>query len=233
MISIAFTSYNRTELLYEAISPFLQDDRVTEIVISDDCSTPELYQTIVWQYKTIDKVKIFRNQVNHDCYLNKKMAIERCTGEWVAILDSDNVFERTYVDRLETLVKAGLNSRTVYQPEFAKPHFNFRHLSGVSLNKGNIASWIDNGNTGTMLNAFNYFMNRAEYLKVFDHDMNPVTSDSIYHNYRWLNAGNSIYVVPGLEYSHRVHSGSHYQNNVRKTPPMLHEDIMQRLREMK
>jgi len=232
-ISICFTHWNRVEMLYDAIRPFLQDSRVTEIVISDDASHLELYNTMYWQYASVDKVKIFRNNNNIDCYHNKAKAIELATNEWVCILDSDNLFNKEFVDRLENLWVAGLNEKTVYQPEFAKPHFDFRHLAGVNLNKGNVANYIHDDRTQTCLNAFNYFVNRAEYLKVFDPDMKPVTSDSIYHNYRWLDAGNSIYIVPGLSYQHRVHNGSHYQQNVRRTPDGLHESIIEKLKAMK
>lgn len=232
-ISACFTNFNRTDLLYNAIQPFVDDDRISEIVISDDCSHLEFYNTVYWQFASINKVKIFRNETNVDCYKNKQLAIERATNEWVIILDSDNLFTKEYIDRIENLWVAGLNDKTVYQPEFAKPHFDFRHIAGVNLNKGNVANYIHDGRTQTMLNAFNYFVNRAEYLRVFDPDIRPVTSDSIYHNYRWLNAGNSIYVVPGLQYQHTVHNGSHYQMNVRATPQGLHESILQKLREMK
>ena len=79
----------------------------------------------------------------------------------------------------------------------------------------------------------NYLVNREEYLRVFDNDIRPVTSDSIYQNYRWIEAGNMIYVVPDFQYDHRVHDGSHYRQNVRRTPSHLHDDIVNRLKQMK
>ena len=232
-ITAAFTNFNRTDLLYNAIQPFIDNDRISEIVISDDCSHMEFYNTVYWQFASVDKVKIFRNETNVDCYLNKKLAIERATNEWVLILDSDNLFSKEYIDRLENLWVAGLNDRTVYQPEFAKPHFDFRHIAGVNLTRGNIANYIHDGRTQTMLNAMNYFVNREQYLKVFDPNIDPVTSDSLYQNHNWLAAGNSIYVVPGLQYEHRVHSGSHYQQNVRRTAHGFHESIIDNLKRMK
>jgi hypothetical protein len=233
VISVCFTSFNRTELLYEAVKPFIYDDRITEIVISDDASQIDLYNTIYWQFKTIDKIKLYRNETTLDCYLNKRKAIELAKNEWIALLDSDNIFNKEYIDRIENLMSAGLNDRTIYQPSFAKPHFNFAHLQGVNINRGNIAKWIEVGNTATMLNAMNYFVNRYEYLKVFDASIDPVTSDSIYQNYNWLNSGNSIYIVPGLEYEHRVHSGSHFQQNVKRTPNGLYDGIVEKLKQMK
>jgi hypothetical protein len=84
-----------------------------------------------------------------------------------------------------------------------------------------------------MLNAMNYFVHRDEYLRVWDGSIDPVTSDSLFQNYNWLKAGNEISVLPELEYEHRVHSGSHYQNNVRRTPRGFHESIIQKLKELR
>jgi glycosyltransferase involved in cell wall biosynthesis len=232
-ISICFTSFNRTEMLYEAVLPFINDSRISEIIISDDASQIELYNTLNWQYATIEKIKIHRNETNIDCYHNKAKAIELAANDWVAILDSDNIFTKEYIDRLENLWVAGLNDKTIYQPDFAKPHFDFRHIDGINLNKGNIAHFIRDDRTKTMLNAMNYFVNRYEYLKVFDRNINPVTSDSIYQNYQWLLHGNSIYIVPGFEYNHRIHEGSHYQNNVKRTPEGLHNGIIEKFKLMK
>lgn len=233
MISLCLTNYNRTDLLYDSFHQVIGDDRINEIVISDDCSQVELYNTVMWQFKSIDKVKVYRNEKNLDCYLNKRRAVELASNKWVILFDSDNLLTKEYIDRVENLMVAGLNEKTVYQPEFAKPHFNFSHLAGKSLTKNNISEWIDSGNTATMLNAMNYFVNRDEYLRIFDYSIDPVTSDSIYQNYNWLKSGNSIYIVPGLEYEHRVHNGSHYQQNLRRTPAHLHSEIIDKIRQLR
>lgn len=232
-LSICFTNYNRTGLLYEAVEPFLNDTRIKEIVISDDNSDHDTITAIWHHYQFASKVRVHRNEVNLDCYHNKAKAIERATGEWVCILDSDNIFSKEYIDRMENLFVAGLNPKQIYQPEFARPHFDFRHVSGKCITRQNVAELIDNSGTQTMLNAMNYLVNRQEYLRVFDNDIRPVTSDSIYQNYRWIEAGNMIYVVPDFQYDHRVHDGSHYRQNVRRTPSHLHDDIVNRLKQMK
>jgi glycosyltransferase involved in cell wall biosynthesis len=232
-ISLCLTNYNRTTLLYEAFNQVINDRRISEIIISDDCSNPEVWQSLQWQYNGIDKVKLHRNEKNLDCYFNKRKAIELANNEWVIIFDSDNIIDRKYLDRIENLWSSGLNVTTAYAPDFAKPHFSFKQISGTLINKQNVSSLVTFGNTATMLNAMNYFVNREQYLKVFDHYTDPVTSDSIYQNYRWLDAGNSIYVVPDLEYQHRVHEGSHYQNNVKRTPRGFHEEIINRLKAMR
>ena len=238
MISVCLTNFNRTQLLFEAIEKILSDDRVTEIVISDDCSRDDVYQSMMVYYKEWPKVNIFRNEVNLDCYHNKARSLELATNDWCILFDSDNVIDKNYIDRLEGLIEGGLNDKTVYAPSFAKPHFNFADIAGLNIDRTNIAVHINSDKTQTMLNAMNYFVNRHEYLKVFDPNIRPVTSDSIYQNCRWLEAGNSIYVVPGLEYYHRVNDhraeeGSHYAVNVRRTPSGLHENILNRLKNIR
>lgn len=236
-ISACFTTYQRTSLLYEAVTPFLSDERVNEIIISDDHSEERITAEIQKRYADNHKVKVHRNPKNLDCYHNKAKSIELATNEWVLILDSDNIFSRGFVDRIENLWVAGLNEKHIYQPEWAQPHFDFRYLSGKTIHRTNVAELVDDpekgSTTGTLLNAMNYFVNRSEYLRIFDPTMNPVTSDSIYQNYRWLNAGNWIYVVPDLWYGHRVHENSHYRQNIRNTPLGLNDSIIEKLKQMR
>lgn len=237
-ISVCLTNFNRSKLLFDAVANVLLDDRVNEIIISDDCSRDEIFNSVVWYFKEHPKVKIFKNDVNLDCYHNKARSLELATNDWCCLWDSDNIFGKDYIDRIENLFVAGLNERTAYAPSWAKPHFNFEQFAGVNISRANIAALVQNDKITTMLNAMNYFVNRHEYLKVFDPTIKPVTSDSIYQNTRWLEAGNSIYIVPGLQYEHRVnnHEGeepSHYGVNVRKTPNGLHESIINRLKLMR
>jgi glycosyltransferase involved in cell wall biosynthesis len=220
-------------MLYESVQQVLDDERVSEIVIVDDHSELNSYIDIGHQFKHYPKVKLFRNDFNIDCYRNKREAISKATNEWVIILDSDNIITKTYIDRIENLWIAGLNAKTVYQPSHAKPHFSFITYEGLLINKFNVSRHMVDSTFQTMLNAMNYFVNRDEYLKVWDGSVDPVTSDSIFQNYNWLKAGNNIYIVPGLEYEHRVHNGSHYQNNVRRTPSGFHNSIVQKIKDLK
>lgn len=233
MITAAFTNYNRTDLLFEAIAPFLADERISEIVISDDHSSDDVYQTVVWKYNGIDKVKIYRNETNLDCYRNKRQAVELATNEWVLLLDSDNIFSPEFIEVLFSQQK--WNTKWAYAPEWARPHFNFTQISRTALSKNNISTYLDKGSCSTMLNAMKYLVNRDEFLRVWglSGNVDPVTSDSLFQNYNWLKGGNSIYVVPGLQYDHRVHDGSHYQKNVRRTPSGFHDSIIEKLKNMR
>lgn len=232
MISLCLTTYNRTELLFDSFRQVINDDRVSEIIIVDDHSEQQIFHDVKWFTKDIPKVKLFRNDSNIDCYRNKKEAASKSSNEWLIIGDSDNIFTKAYIDRIESLFVSGLNQKTVYQPSFAKPHFNFTKYEGMIIDKFNVAKYMEDPTFQTMLNAMNYFVNRDEFLKVWDGSVDPVTSDSIFHNYNWLKAENKIYVVSELHYEHRVHEESHYRNNVRRTPRGFHEEIVRRINQL-
>jgi glycosyltransferase involved in cell wall biosynthesis len=238
MISVAIPTYNRVELLFESFAKVLDDPRVSEIVIVDDASDAHIWQEIneLWMFAH-PKIKLFRNEKNLDCYRNKREAVSKATNEWVILLDSDNVIGVDYLDAVMRYVDDS-NKDTIMQPSFAMPHFDFRSFSRQSFDHYNVAGNMVFTNFETMLNACNFVVNRDEYLRVWDGSVDPVTSDSIYFNYKWLEAGNSIYVVPGMHYEHRVNNHgkeakSHYMENHRRTKRGFHEDIVQRLKSMR
>jgi len=124
-----------------------------------------------------------------------------------------------------------MDDEIIYQPSFARPTFDFRAYSGEIINKYNIKDFIEKPMISTMFNAFNFCVNRKKYLEVFDPKIEPWTSDSEYFALKWLEAGNSYCVVPGLEYEHVIHDGSHYKEHHLKTGS-LHDEIQERLRRL-
>lgn len=233
MISLCITTFNRADLLLQSFEHVVNDERVSEIVIVDDASTNHYDGYVLGlQDRFIPKLKAFVNKQNLDCYRNKREAISKASNEWVIILDSDNIITKEYIDRIESLIVSGLTKNVIYQPSFAKPHFDFTKYEGLLITKHNVANYMDDPTFQTMLNAMNYFVNRDEYLKVWDGSVDPVTSDSIFQNYNWLKSGNAIYVVPELHYDHRVHDDSHYKKNVRRTPHHFHQDIVNKIKSM-
>lgn len=235
-ISICIPTYNRYEMTIEAIEKIMFDPRISEIIISDDCSIDGSYQELIHLFDLrknfigYDKVKLFQNNSNQDCYWNKRIAVESSTNEWCILLDSDNIIDTTYLDKLFAI--PDWSADTIYTPQFAKPHFDFRSFAGITLTKDNIKHHIDLPGLETCLNACNYFVNREEYLLCFDSSKDPVTSDSIFYCYNWLRSGNQIHILPGLEYEHRIGHPSHYTINQSRTPAGFHQDILNKLRNL-
>jgi len=230
MISIAITNFNRSDMLFESISKVIDDPRVTDIVISDDKSDPHFVNDIYDHYLSEPKVRLFRNEKNVGCYHNKKLAVERAATPFVILLDSDNIIDTTYIDAVHD--RTHRLEHTILQPTFAKPHFDFREFSSLLVTRENVARYAGNETFCTALNAMNYCVNREEYLRVWEDRPEPWTADSIYMNMKWLEAGNSIYFCPGLQYEHRVHDGSHYKEHHRKTGN-LYNEVVQRLKAMR
>lgn len=226
-VSIALTNYNRSSMLLESFAQVIDHEIVNEVVVSDDCSNADVIEHL--QKYNHPKFRLVTNQVNLGCYANKRRAVSLAVNDWVILLDSDNIIGKDYVNRVETLITAGVNEKTLYQPEFAAPHFNFGQFAGQNVTRANVAKYADNDTFTTALNAMNYLVNRDQYLKVWEDRPEPWTSDSLLQNYNWLAAGNSIYFVPGLVYTHRVHEGSHYREHVGKNGN-LHNQLIHKLR---
>lgn len=193
------------------------DGRVSEIVICDDASSQDVFDRLIQSVFDGEhpKVRLYQNQENLDCYRNKANAVGRASNQWCILFDSDNVLRVNYLDRLFDI--KNWRPDTVYCPVFAEPNFDYRNFAGVTITKENVGQYLDKPMFLTALNTMNFFVNKESFLSVWDGTVDPVTSDSIYFNYCWLKSGRKIHFVDGLQYYHRVHPGSHYQNNNHKT----------------
>lgn len=211
MISFCLTTYNRTELLFEAIESLVDDPRVTEVVVCDDCSEYEYFHK-VQEYceKRSQKIKLFRNVTNLGMQLNKATAVRKCSEHWVLLGDSDNVFNSEYINALPD----ELESDTIYCPSFARPKFDYTKYSGQVIDAVNARKVVSEEMGNCLFNTCNYVVHRESYLRTFKPNVAHVASDTIWFNYNWLMNGGAFYVVPGMEYFHRVHDGSGFLQNV-------------------
>lgn len=215
-VSLVIPHFNRFDFLLECVQHVIGDPRVTEICISDDHSTDGSYEKLVeWASKDRFKVNLFRNSKNQDCYRNKFMGVCAASSNWVILFDDDNIIGKDYIDTLFALPV--WDEETVYCPEFAQPHFDYRAFSGLTVTRKNVASFMPRPHFATALNTANYFFYRPNWVKVWNGALDPHTADSIYQAYRLLQGGQKLYITPGLQYFHRVHEGSHYKRNVHKT----------------
>lgn len=222
MLSLCIPTYNRTDLLYESFAQVIDDARISEIVILDDNSTAQIWNELVDATKHLPKVSLHSNVINWGCYHNKRRVVELAKNPWVILFDSDNVITTEYIDTIWDL-QGTWDKNVLLQPEFARPHFDFRKYSGELIWALNVRQFASDQTFCTMLNAMNYFVNREEYLRTFEDRPEPWTADSLLQNYNWLRNGNGIYVTPGLQYDHRVHDGSHYKEHHRKTGNLYNE----------
>lgn len=229
-IDICIPTYERYELTLESFSDVYDDDRIANIIIVDDCSSLEVFNQLKQICDCLPKVSLFRNIQNQDCYFNKMVSVSYAISDYVIILDSDNKIDKSYIDKIYS---EEWYEKRILAPVFAKPTFNYRQFRNMVIGKENVRFVIDEPMFSTALNTMNFFINKEKYLETFDRNFNPVTADSIYFNYLWLKNGGEIKFVDGLEYEHKVHEGSHYINNVSRTPNGLNEILVENIRNLK
>lgn len=231
-ISLCLTAYNNFELLIEATRQVAYDSRISEIIISDDYSESVNYK-IMKDHFVNSKYKIYRNESNQGCYINKHRAIQHATSDYVIILDADNVIDKSYLDAIYSVE---WRKDTILQPEFAKPAFNFTPWSGTTIDHTNVASLFNTSNAqkgqfDCLLNVMNYFVHRQSYLDVWENRPEPYAADTILQNYNWFLSGRKMFVVPGMQYYHRLHSGSHFIAH-EKFSRELHKELADKIKMM-
>lgn len=227
-LSLCITTYNRPELTIKAFEKVYNDPRIDEVVIVDDCSTIENYDLLHRLDDSLHfrlaaghdgtfKTRIHRNNVNIGMSRNKARAIELTTNDWCILFDSDNVLDVDYLDAFYKMLGSDdhqPNPTIIYCPDFARPMFDYRSLSGKAFNGAMVKREIANNDALNMaMNTCNYIVNRDFYLQTYKYDPKHIASDTIWFNYNWMLMGGNFYFVPGMQYDHLVHDGSGFMQD--------------------
>ena len=93
LISIITPNYNNSKYISETINSVLAQTYVNwEMIIIDDCSTDDSYE-IAKKYSNNDiRIKVYRMDHNEGSALCRNKAIELSQGEYLAFLDSDDLW---------------------------------------------------------------------------------------------------------------------------------------------
>jgi len=222
--SLAIPTFNRPDLTMESFAKVLSNECIDEIVILDDCSTIEnyskLFESIIYDTGLdVRKIKIYRNSSNLGPLRNKYEVVKKCNNEYVILLDSDNIIDENYVKCFGQL--HFFDKNVLYCPEKlmsldGKVQWDYSEFCHLDIDHTNAKNYLDVGSFEACLNTGNYLVNRAMYLQVYEsYDKDNLLSynDAMYFSCLWLLYGNMIKIVPGLYYTHRLHSGSWYKQN--------------------
>jgi glycosyltransferase involved in cell wall biosynthesis len=226
-LGIAIPTWERTDLLEASYRHVVSDDRVEQVAIVDDASSPAV-RAHVQALSAHPKIQVFHNKGNLGCYQNKGESSYRLTSDWMILFDSDNILTHKYLDALYEIPT--WTRQTLYMPVFASPAFDYRDYSDVIISKDNLREYVDRPRFLTALNTGNFFANRDEFVLNFDPFANPLAADSLYLVYCWLRDGGVLQFVPNLVYTHRIHPGSNYLRYAEQTKPFA-EALERRLRE--
>lgn len=205
-ISLAITTYNRPDLTLQSFAKVIDDPRISEVVIVDDCSSSIV---LLLEATTHSKIIVHRNAANIGMSRNKARAISLCSNEWVIILDSDNVIGTDYLDALEAM-EPYFDKDVIFAPSKALPNFDFSQWEGMTFDHSNVPQMMGNDKFKVLLNTCNYIVHRDAYARVYKYDESVRGNDTISFAYEWFKAGNMMHIVPGMTYQHRVHKGSEW-----------------------
>lgn len=222
-LSLCITTFNRFELLKESYAQVIDDPRISEIIIVDDCSTePGIKEKV--NSLAGGKVKVFHQVRNQGMSRNKCDAIAYASNHWAIIFDSDNIIGPDYLHAFFNYAGGAMEILEekecyIFCPDFAKPDFDYRPYrqggggSGI-YGKREASVEIKHDDFNCLLNTCNYIVHRDTYLKTYQYNADHIASDTIWHNYNHLKNGGLFCVVPGMQYYHRVHKGSGFLQGV-------------------
>jgi glycosyltransferase involved in cell wall biosynthesis len=211
-ISLCIPNFKRPDLILETLAYPLTDFRIDEVIIVDDCSPMEDWHKLVENTKHMPKVKLIRNVKNFYIQINKRNSISFAKNSYVFVIDNDNVLDKDTIDKIFAIET--WEPGTIYQPAFLAPNFDFREFNGMTITKENVHEFCEKQIFLTLCNANNFFCNRDAYLRSFEYKPDCKGEDSIFNFYNWLKNGNKVYVVPDMQYFHRVHETSVFLSEV-------------------
>jgi len=92
LVSIIMPSWNTANFISESIQCVIdQTYKKWELLIVDDCSTDNTDE-VVKPFLTDPRIKYFKNQKNCGAALTRNRAMREAQGEWIAFLDSDDLW---------------------------------------------------------------------------------------------------------------------------------------------
>lgn len=92
LVSIIMPSYNTAAYIAESIRSVLaQTYSNWELIIVDDCSTDDT-DAVVAPFLADARVRYLKNDVNSGAAISRNRALREAKGEWIAFLDSDDLW---------------------------------------------------------------------------------------------------------------------------------------------
>lgn len=216
-LSVAVTTFERSDLTINSISKVLDDDRLDDFILLDDCSRDGSYEKLRDYYNGHPKVRVIQQYQNRGMSYNKKSAIALAKYDYVAIWDSDNTFDKTYIDSFYKTISHPawpVNSLTMLLPEWARPTFDYRAFSGRFFDIGTCKEDMNDPMFKCLLNTCNCIVPKDFYLDVFKENSDIKATDTLWMNYLWLKRGYQFYVVPGMQYDHLQHEKSGFLQDI-------------------
>ena len=94
LVSVIMPAYNSAKYIKESIKSVLnQTYKLIELIIVDDCSADKTVELIENARKTDNRIYLFKQESNFGTGAARNLAVENARGEFIAFLDSDDLWE--------------------------------------------------------------------------------------------------------------------------------------------
>jgi len=220
MFSLCIPTIDRFDTFLKVnLQKYVTFDLVDEILVCDENGNDylKIMETFPNEIQS-GKLKVYKNESVLGPFLNKHKVCGLASNEWIVCIDSDNFADYDYFEVAKKYIHS-LDPTSwklsVVSPCFARPKFDYRHLTGLYTKKNMF-------NDNCLINTGNYIVNK--YL-INNIDLSKETNnikmssacDVVFFNTILFEQFDlQFHIVHGLEYSHVVHNGSVYLTTCNK-----------------
>ena len=205
-------------------------DKIDTIANSDETGEDtKAIQASKWA--SHPKLRVYTNETRLGMYANKRKCVEVSPTDWVAVLDSDNIFPEVFFEALFEMWKdEGANQRTLYAAseivrlflKTGESEQRTSHFSGMRINRSN---W----NAILKMNGWNFLLNDGNWIghkSILEAwpsipEEKVRATDSIRIVKGFVEKGWTYYIVPGMRYIHTVHDDSEWIKTERDSSYLL------------
>lgn len=194
----------------------LDNPLITAVVICDETGE-DIDQIEKQSWGKHPKLRLHRNPKRLGMYYNKRKCMEVSPTDWVAVLDSDNIFPEEFFEVLQETVK---DSKTVYASgqivrvflKTGESEEKTKQFSGISINRSNWNTVLQTPGWNFLLNDGNWIGHKS-LLQAWPTDVKEEqirATDSLRIVRNFILKGYTYSVVPELRYIHTVHDDSEW-----------------------
>lgn len=115
LISIVITSYNYQQYIKDTINSVInQTYKDWELIVIDDASTDCSVEIIKEFVKNDNRIKLIENSENSGLKSSLQKAVKEASGEWIAFLESDDLWKEDYLCKKAELINNNEHSGLIY-----------------------------------------------------------------------------------------------------------------------
>ncbi len=201
-ISVIIPLYNNMWYIENSINSCLDqvidDDTEIELIVVDDCSTDNSFQTVQSMFNHYTNVKILKNEKNHGISYTRNKGILAARGRYIYFLDSDDFIHKRTLVTLSNIIES-LDSRFIgVKTDYIYVDDDDKRSEKISSEDYPIACGILFKKSMLInLGGYNVNLRSFEELDLFD---------------RIQKSGKLIAHVPVAFYRYRMHQANHTKN---------------------